>query len=279
MNTNKKKILSAMILYVIVIVNIVIIMPVIFYGIFGDSNYIVYTIFFQLFGILLPAICFIRIYNKNSEDEISIEKLFVFNTKNQYHLFIIIGVILGCVSILMSNISDIIYFIFFNSKPLPLEYNVGFFEVLLGIITFTLITPVCEDIFFKGILYRVFEDYKEIVIVIVPSILFVFAHLIHYGVADIIVLCFLSCISMFLVCKTKSLISSIIVHGVFNMIVFIRNIFKPISSISNTILGKYTYSYDLIIILLLMIIILIWIMYLLMIFAKKAINNGSKKIA
>ncbi|WP_430487348.1 CPBP family intramembrane glutamic endopeptidase [Priestia flexa] len=106
-----------------------------------------------------------------------------------------------------------------NQKTESLQSRLTFMNFMIGFISASIVSPVYEEIFYRGFLYRWFRRWGIFNATLISSLLFTLAHLPTYNTLLV------NFISGIILCwayeKTGSVVPGMIIHGVFNGIAIV----------------------------------------------------------
>lgn len=104
-----------------------------------------------------------------------------------------------------------------NSKTESLQQNINLFTILLGIISAGVISPVYEEIFYRGFMYRWLRNRLGVTVgIVISSLIFTLA---HFPTLNAMPVNFINGVMFAWVYeKTGSVIPAIIIHGLVNTI-------------------------------------------------------------
>lgn len=202
----------------------ILIFTIVYYAKYGDEQrlydfYVSPIITFM--AILLPTIFYFLITKKDFK---SILRLHPVKLKHVFAL-IIIGVSVQFIGIFLNLL--VIYFlqpfgkVLYSSPTIPKNIS----ELLYLILIIGLIPSICEELFARGILMKGYEKFGVKAAIIISSLLFA---IIHYKLTNFIFPFFLGLVLGYVVYRTDSVISGIIVHFVSNLTgILIIYITKP----------------------------------------------------
>ena len=133
--------------------------------------------------------------------------------------------------------------LFFTKEVLEKEQDLGFsdatasWEIALAFIALVIIAPIVEELLFRGFLFKQLrKSWPFWISAIVSSLLFGLAHLqINVGIDTFA----LALVLAFLYEKTSSIVSSIGLHMLKNLIAFTFLFFVDIDSLTSTITGLF----------------------------------------
>ncbi|UZW67803.1 CPBP family intramembrane metalloprotease [Priestia flexa] len=101
-----------------------------------------------------------------------------------------------------------------NKKTESLQSRLTVMNFMIGFISASIVSPVYEEIFYRGFLYRWFRRWGVLPATLISSVLFTLAHLPTYNTLLV------NFISGGILCwvyeKTGSVVPGMIIHGVFN---------------------------------------------------------------
>ena len=164
--------------------------------------------------VLMTGLYFIALRPKNlSWKEVGVRS---FSTKYwlKIPIWLLITIILSVAVVLLTsllgNSVD-------NSKTESLQQNINLFTILIGIISAGVVSPVYEEIFYRGFIYRWLRVRLGINWgIVISSLLFTIA---HFPTLNAMPVNFINGVMFAWVYeKTGSVIPGMIVHGVFNTI-------------------------------------------------------------
>lgn len=135
-------------------------------------------------------------------------------------LWIVITILLSvAVALLSSYLGNSVD----NSKTASLQQNINFFTILIGIISAGVISPVYEEIFYRGFIYRWLRVRLGMQLgILISSLLFTIAHFPTFNAMPVNFIN--GVVFAWVYEKTGSVIPGMIIHGVTNTIAVILTV-------------------------------------------------------
>lgn len=184
-----------------------------------EKNIYFFLAFIQIFVILLPALLFVRRQNMSHVQVIRIKKI----TIPEILLIIPMAILSGIIASVLNSI--LIFFLGKNYSlptggvPVPASLP----ELLVQIVVVALIPSVCEEIFFRGVIYHAFSGMGVWKAIIVSSLYF---SLFHFDVRNLLGPFFLGILIAWYCYRADSIFAGIIAHFTNNFILVLINWFN-----------------------------------------------------
>lgn len=164
--------------------------------------------------VLMSGLYFIALRPQNlSWREVGVRK---FSTKywRKIPIWLLITIILSVAVVLLTSLLGISVD---NSKTESLQQNINLFTILIGIISAGVVSPVYEEIFYRGFIYRWLRVRLGMNWgIVISSLIFTIA---HFPTLNAMPVNFINGVVFAWVYeKTGSVIPGMIIHGVFNTI-------------------------------------------------------------
>ncbi|MEK4761189.1 type II CAAX endopeptidase family protein [Viridibacillus sp. FSL E2-0187] len=162
--------------------------------------------------ILILGVYFIALRPKKlSWSEVGIKRI----TMKDWKIIVILSVILMVGAVFIIVLTSFIGNSWENSKTEAIQQNVTFITVLIAIISAAVISPIYEEIFYRGFIYRWLRTRIGFIgAILLSSIIFTIVHIPTYNVMPVN---FFSGIIFALAYeRTNSIWPSVIIHGLTN---------------------------------------------------------------
>lgn len=118
-------------------------------------------------------------------------------------------------SILILIVMDLLHIGTENSKTESLQQNMSWFTLMIGFVSAAIVSPVYEEIFYRGFLYKWFRVQRGVSAgLILSSIVFTIVHIPTYNTLPVNFISGVICAWCYE--KTGSIVPAMIVHGGFN---------------------------------------------------------------
>lgn len=136
-------------------------------------------------------------------------------TVKDWKVIVIFSIILMVGAVLIMVLTNFFGNSWENSKTEAIQQNVNFFKVLIAFISAAIISPIYEEIFYRGFLYRWFRTRIGFIgAILLSSIIFTIIHIPTYNVMPVN---FFSGIIFALAYeRTNSIWPSVMIHGLTN---------------------------------------------------------------
>lgn len=162
--------------------------------------------------VILFSIYFVALYPKQlSWKELGLKKF----AKRDWKIIIVFSILLIVGSTIIVVLTSFIGNSWENSKTESLQQNIEFLPILIAFVSAAIISPVYEEIFYRGFIYRWLRtriDFKGAILI--SSVIFAIVHMPTYNVMPVAF--FGGIIFALAYEKTNSIWPSIIIHGATN---------------------------------------------------------------
>ena len=175
----------------------------------------------EFFSFIFPVILFIQV------KKIDVKKLLRLNKLQIKFIFplIIIGICTQFVGMFINNIVIFVLQLFGNVPAKGISAPNNMLEIIILIVVIGVVPAICEEIFARGIILSTFQRRNITNGVIISAILFA---IMHFDITNFAFPLFLGLILAYVVYRTDSVYSGMIVHFVSNALgVIILFFFKP----------------------------------------------------
>jgi uncharacterized protein len=185
------------------------------YDYYTGSQITIFLLSGPYYGLI--EACFILIFLLIYKPaQLFIKNIFYISPLKKLKTYIYIGT--GFLSIIIFQYISINY-LQFEGHSEPDIYNMNIFNLLVSLIVISIITPVKEEIIYRGILFKFFTGrYNVIVGIIISSAIFGLLHSGYPITAGI-----MGVIFALLFYKTKSVLPAIFLHSMWNLFVLIMS--------------------------------------------------------
>ncbi len=157
--------------------------------------------------ILLPPLLLAKLNGWSVEDVYRFRKTSIKNN--------VISILAGMTLWFFVSYISIITRIFLDNKigdiSISEQINPSIYQSLLLMIGMVVLAPICEEIFFRGLIQKAYEGYSKRYGFIIAAIIFGSYHILN-GISEVIPACILGLGMGYLVYKTNSILTSMIFH-------------------------------------------------------------------
>ncbi|RKQ29337.1 CPBP family intramembrane glutamic endopeptidase [Oceanobacillus halophilus] len=170
-----------------------------------------------LMGVTIAIILMLGIYvialrpNSLSWSEVGIKP----STTKDWKIIVLYSIILLVGAVIIAVLTSYIGNSWENSKTEAMQQNVTFFTFLIGFISAAVISPIYEEIFYRGFIYRWLRTRIGLIgAILLSSLLFTIVHIPTYNAMPVN---FFSAILFALAYeRTNSIWPSVLIHGITN---------------------------------------------------------------
>ena len=209
----KKEVILLLLLEFVVVIGIIkVFVPSIFAQWFRNDLYAG-----VLQGITIAITLVIGIYlialrpKKLSWAEIGVRRF----ARKDWKIIFLYTIIVMLGAIIITMVTSLIGNTWENSKTEAIQQNVNFLTVFIAFISATIISPIYEEMFYRGFLYRWFRTRVGMVgALFLSSIIFTIAHIPTYNAMPVNF--FSGIVFAFAYEKTNSIWPSVLIHGISN---------------------------------------------------------------
>ena len=193
------------VLYVIITEIVIVVNSYVSYN---EPDTYITRIVVQLFAILLPVIVFTRSKKINVKEFYRIKPISIKNAG----LIALLGVCAQFIGIILKFFVKFIFGIF----KIPYSGSSGLFatpdssfQIILMILALVLLPAIAEELLFRGLVLRSYEKWGTRSAIIISSLLF---GLLHLDISSALATVFLGLLLSYIVVKTDSVVSGVILH-------------------------------------------------------------------
>lgn len=184
-----------------------------------EKNIYFVLAFIQLFVILLPILLFVRKHKMDWSSVFRIKPV----TIPEMMLIVPMAVLSGIIAAILNSIPVYLlgkdYSVPTGGVPVPSDIQ----ELIVQIIVVALIPSVCEEVFFRGIIYHAFAGMGEWKAIIVSAFYF---SLFHFDIRNLLGPFFLGILIAWYCYRTDSIFAGIIAHFTNNFMLIMINFFS-----------------------------------------------------
>ncbi|UOE94428.1 MULTISPECIES: CPBP family intramembrane glutamic endopeptidase [Bacillaceae] len=143
---------------------------------------------------------------------------------NQYWKWIIVWLcLLIIMSVVILIIMELLHISWENGKTESLQKNITWFTLLIGFVSAVIISPIYEEIFYRGFLYKWFRGKWGIAAgMVISSFIFMLVHIPTYNTLPVNFISGL--VFAWTYEKTGSILPAIIIHSTFNGLALILTV-------------------------------------------------------
>ncbi|WP_427339736.1 CPBP family glutamic-type intramembrane protease [Caloranaerobacter sp. DY30410] len=189
--------------------------------------------------ILLPVLIYLKVKRQSLKEILRLNKL----SLKQILLIPIIVILSYPIGAFLNSIVMIFLSFFGEVKPIPIPIPNNEIELLKGFFVVALSAGICEEVMFRGLIMKGYENLGKWKAIIFSAVLFGFF---HFNIQNLLGPIFLGLLFGYIVYKTDSLFASMLAHFTNNafalFLAFIVNRFDTSSNIQNNVSLNISYT-------------------------------------